>query len=71
MISPGGMTQVGPFPSKESLTACIEELAKHFPFACLLFSGQIKSDNSEVLAAKERFLSMLNTWKSRHHGPAT
>jgi len=68
VISPAGVTQVGPFPSKEALTACIQELAKHFPFACFLFSKQVASDDAEVLAAKASFLETYKVWKERHYG---
>jgi hypothetical protein len=66
IISPEGWTQIGPFPSEERVIACIQELAKHFPYACLLFSGQFTSDDAEVLTAKARFLAVLEVWRKRY-----
>ena len=48
------------------MIACIQELAKHFPYACLLFSGQFTSDDAEVLTAKARFLAVLEVWRKRY-----
>jgi hypothetical protein len=62
------MTQVGPFPSKDSLTSCIEQLAKHFPLVCPFFSAKIESNDPEVLAAKARFLDTHKSWKDRYYG---
>lgn len=66
VISPEGWTKIGPFPSKDQLTACVQELAKHFSYACLLFGAQFKSDDMEVLEAKARFLAVHGEWKKRY-----
>ena len=66
VISPEGLTKVGPFPSEKALGACIEELAKHFSYACFLFSKSFESSDEEVLVAKARFVETYQDWAQRY-----
>lgn len=66
MISPEGQTQVGPFPCERTFGACIEEIVKHFTYACVLFSAEFQSDHAEVVAAKARFLGTYANWKRQY-----
>lgn len=66
IISPAGMTQIGPFPSREVLTALIQELAKHFSYTCVLFGTAIKDPVSEILVVKAAFLRTLDAWAGRY-----
>ena len=66
IISPGWMTQVGPFPDEERLTAGLQELAKQLTYAAIVISGYADDSRPEVVAAK---LGSLQLW--RYGGPST
>ncbi len=66
LISPGNMTQIGPFPDHGLFRAGLEEIASHLGFASVIVCNLIKTDQRNALGLKAVFLSDLTTWKNRY-----
>lgn len=64
IISPGNMTQIGPFPSEPALSAFLEELAIHLHLACVHLLTLLPPLEGEVAKAQEAFAAALSKWKS-------
>lgn len=63
LISPGNMTQIGPFPDYGLLRAGLEELATHLGFASVTVCNLVKTEQEDALKVKAAFLSELANWK--------
>jgi len=66
IISPGNMTQIGPFPSEKILTAIFQELAKHLQFACIHLTKVLKPNAPEILASLKAMNSALIEWRQKY-----
>ncbi len=66
IISPNGMTQVGPFPDAGLLTAGLQELSKHLAYAAIVISGHVESDDCAVLSVKQAYFDKLERWNAKY-----
>ncbi|MFD1745780.1 DUF5677 domain-containing protein [Rhizobium helianthi] len=66
LISPGNMTQIGPFPDYGLFRAGFEELATHLGFASVVVCNLVKTDREDALRVKAAFLTNLGFWKDRY-----
>ncbi|WP_143198879.1 hypothetical protein [Bradyrhizobium sp. NAS80.1] len=66
IISPGNMTQIGPFPSEKVLTAPFQELAKHLQFACIHLMKVLKPTAPDILAPLKDMNSALVEWRQKY-----
>jgi hypothetical protein len=66
IISPGSMTQIGPFPSEEALTALFQELAKHFQMVYVHLVKLLMPSDPEILAAKQALDTTLLEWRTKY-----
>ena len=62
IISPNGMTQIGPFPDAGLLTAGLQELSKHLANSAVEISFHVESDDSAVRSAKQTYFDTLDRW---------
>ena len=62
IISPNNMTQVGPFPDADRLTAGLQELSKNLANSAVEISFHVKSDDSAVRSAKLKYFGALDRW---------
>lgn len=70
IISPGSLTQIGPFPSPEHLTAFLEELAKHLAMVCIHLMRLLCPLQDDVEKARQQFDSALSKWRERYFSGA-
>jgi hypothetical protein len=66
VISPGNMTQIGPFPSESVLTALFQELAKHLQWACIHLLILLQPSDQSILSAKDKLERTLIAWRARY-----
>lgn len=66
VISPNNMTQIGPFVSKEVLTAVFQELAKHLTMAVSHLLSSLQPAEPEVLSQMKTFRANLSDWRARY-----
>jgi hypothetical protein len=69
IISPGNMTQIGPFPSVDLLTAFLQEMAKHLTMACIHLMKLLHPLRPEVNSTRRAFDAELVKWR-RKYSPA-
>jgi hypothetical protein len=62
LISPENMTQIGPFPDKDRITAFLEELARHLPHAVALFLRHLPREHEGLRPITARFHGELAKW---------
>lgn len=66
IISPGSLTQIGPFPSLEHLTAVLQELAKHLTMACIHLMKLLHPLQADVEKAQQQFESEIGKWREKY-----
>jgi len=66
IISPGSMTQIGPFPSEKILVALFQELAKHFQFVCIHLIKLLNPSEPEILTAVNSLDQVLVDWRKKY-----
>lgn len=66
IISPGMMTNIGPFPDAERIRAVLEELAKHLSYAAVVCGNHLPEENEEGRRIRERFLVPMTRWLSKY-----
>ena len=66
IISPDGMTKVGPFPDAGLLTAGLQELSKHLAYAAIVISGHVESDDCTVLSVEQTYFDKLDRWNTKY-----
>lgn len=69
LISPDGMTQIGPFSDYKLLRMGVEELVKYLCHVSITFSGLIQSDTPEVLREKAALIAALRLWYDKYLSP--
>src|SRR5215204_3928786 len=62
VISPNDMTEIGPFPDRDRVKACVDELVRHFTNIVLGFLGHIPHEEAALAEIKARFLATLDPW---------
>jgi hypothetical protein len=65
IISPGNLTEIGPFPSEKNLEALFQELAKHLPPVCINLVTLLAPSDKQVHSAIKAFKQALAEWRSR------
>ncbi|MGL4323799.1 MAG: hypothetical protein ACRCTD_07130 [Beijerinckiaceae bacterium] len=70
IISPDGMTNIGPYPDQKLLKGVIEELAMVTAHAAATISPLVKPTDRDELARKLAFIEFLEAWRKRflNHG---
>jgi hypothetical protein len=66
IISPNHMTQVGPFPDLERLTAVLRELARHLSYAGLVIGSNTPKYHEVAFSLNIRFLTFFNEWRMKY-----
>ncbi|MDI4232247.1 hypothetical protein OZ411_05380 [Bradyrhizobium sp. Arg237L] len=66
IISPGNMTQIGPFPSEANLAALFQELVKHMQWACIHLLKLLQPDDPEITAAVRILDRTLLEWRRKY-----
>lgn len=66
IISPDGMTQIGPFPSERVLTALFEELAKHLQMVCIHLLKLLNPIDHQVFLAVKAFDRIVGQWRKKY-----
>ncbi len=66
IISPNMMTQVGPFPDAERMTAVLQELAKHVSYTAVVCGTHAPDDHATASKMKAEFLVPLNKWLGKY-----
>ena len=66
IISPGNMTQIGPFPSEGHLAAFLQETAKHLPAVCIPLLKLLDPLQADVLIAQRIFNAELSKWRAKY-----
>jgi len=66
VISPGDMTQIGPFPSEGVLTAFFQELSRHLQMACIHVFTLLQPADPEILNVKRNFEEVLTCWRRKY-----
>jgi hypothetical protein len=64
IISPEGMTRIGPFPSKDRLTALFQELTKHLQMSCIHIVALIDPKDDNILSTAMAFQGDLAIWRA-------
>lgn len=62
IISPEGLTKVGPFPDKRLLKAGLTELAKYIGHAAAIVDGYMEEGGAELLVSKSRLRAVWQEW---------
>ena len=60
LFSPNGLSNIGPFLSKQINEAWMQELIKHTNYACIVFVKFFNKSN--LLQAKESYLERIQLW---------
>jgi hypothetical protein len=66
VISPDGMTQIGPFPSEKILLALFQELAKHLQFACIHLLKLLNPSEPEIVATIGSLQESIVEWRKKY-----
>jgi hypothetical protein len=66
IISPDGMTQIGPFPSEAILIALFQELAKHLQMVCIHLTKLLEPNDPDILTAINALDRMLIQWRTKY-----
>ena len=66
IISPGNQTQIGPFPSRELLTAFLQELAKHLTMVSIHLAILLQPLEAAVEVTRQEFDSKLCIWRKKY-----
>jgi hypothetical protein len=66
IISPGNLTQIGPFVEGSLLTAVVQELVKVLPPAVLHVAILLNSEQPEVKRAESEFLETHDRWRAQY-----
>lgn len=70
IISPNGMTQIGPFPNQKRLKGVIEELAMLTAHAAETIAPLVKPTDVEGMARKLSFLQFAEEWRQKFLNPS-
>jgi hypothetical protein len=65
IISPGSITNVGPYESEPAFWAALFELAKHLAQASVLM-GRVPKPRADLLLRKAAHLQMLEQWRTAY-----
>jgi hypothetical protein len=68
VISPDGMTQIGPFPSEDRLLALFQELTKHLQMTCIHLASLLEPKDAIILKSAKDFQDSLVVWRTRYMG---
>jgi hypothetical protein len=66
IISPSNQTQIGPLPSRELLTAFLQELAKHLTMVSIHLAILLQPLEATVEITRQEFDSKLGTWRMKY-----
>ena len=66
IISPGNQTQIGPFLSRDLLTAFLYELAKHLTSASIHLAMLLQPLEAAVETTRQEFDSKLYIWRKKY-----
>ncbi|HMJ44757.1 MAG TPA: hypothetical protein VK522_21040 [Pseudolabrys sp.] len=66
IISPEGMTQIGPFPSEAILTALFQELAKHLQMVCIHLAKLLEPKDALILTAATALDGTIKQWRIKY-----
>jgi hypothetical protein len=69
LVSPNGISQIGPFFEPKFLKHLLEELVKNLTYFALVHSGHFSGVPIGLLSGKAAFLEELRVWAGKYLGP--
>jgi hypothetical protein len=71
IISPGNMTQIGPYPDQKLLAGVLEELAMVTALATATVSKIVKPTDHDAIARKLLFYEFFKEWRNKYGNPGS